>query len=188
MKVVAYDSSRVTCLFPLEEAVPLSGVNDRAIVEGVKNKYSFLKGPDLSIDEVAKNGYKFDSGQFVLDSQIFRIAEFAIFRDGLVIAATKTDGSEAFLDDVIAFLQKEFSFRDLETTPRRYFQSQIVVEFERSPEGLLKSLDRLTAAISKPLKEIYEMEIRMRFARLDFDFDKEGTPTQVAAAVQRFVL
>lgn len=188
MRVINYDSSRVTSLFPLEEIIPLSGVNDREIIEALTGRYKFLKSPDLTKDDVTKDGYKFASGQFSFESSIFRITEFSIFRDGLVILATKTDGSEAFLEDVIAYMQKEFSFRDFETKPRRYFLSQIVVEFDRSPERLLKSLEKLTAIISEPLEQIFGMKIPMKFGRLDFDFDKMTKPNPSPGVVHRFIL
>jgi hypothetical protein len=188
MIVINYESSRVTMLFPLEELLPLSGINDREIITAVTNKYKFLRSPDLAKDDISKDGYKFGSGQFQFHESIFRINEFSIFRDGLVVNAAVTDGSEVFLDDVISFMKEEFSFRDFKTKPRRYFQSQIVVEFERSPERLLKSLERLSAIISAPLEKIYETEIPMRFARLDFDFDKLSKQTPAPATVQRFII
>jgi hypothetical protein len=188
MRVINYDSSRVSSLFPLEEIIPLSGVNDREIIEALTGRYKFLKSPDLARDDVSKDGYKFASGQFSFKTSIFRITEFSIFRDGLVIIATKTDGSEAFLEDVIAYMQKEFSFRDFETKPRRYFQSQIIVEFDRSPENLLKSLGKLTSVVSAPLEQIYGMRIPMKFGRLDFDFDKMSKSNPSPAVVQRFIL
>jgi hypothetical protein len=188
VKVINYDASRVTCLFPLEEVIPLSGVNDREIVESVGSKYKFLKMPDLSKDTLAKEGYKFFSGQFAFGGSIFRINDFSIYQDGLVINAPSTDGSEAFIDDVISYMQKEFSFRDFETKPRRYFQSQLVVEFDRSPQHLIEHLDKLTEVISGPLEAIFGMKIPMKFARLDFDFDKMSKPNPAPAIVQRFVI
>jgi hypothetical protein len=188
MRIINYDSSRVTTLFPLEEIIPLSGANDREIIDAVTKRYGFLKSPDLAKDDVTKDGYKFGSGQFPHGVTVFKIGEFSIFRDGLVVTAATTDGSEAFLDDIIKFMRESFSFRDFETKPRRYFQSQLVVEFDRPPENLLKSLHEITAAISKPLAEIYGAEIPMQFYRIDFDLDKIGIVVPAAATVQKFII
>jgi hypothetical protein len=188
MRVINYDASRVTCLFPLEEVIPLSGIDDREMIASVSSRYKFLKSPDLAKENIAKDGFKFGSGQFSFQSSVFRVNEFSIFRDGLVVNAATTDGSEAFLDDVISYMKSAFSFRDFETPPRRYFQSQIIVEFDRSPENLIKSLNKIATAISFPLEQIYGMEIPMRFARLDFEFDKILKPTPASAVVQRFII
>lgn len=188
MKIVAYETARVTCLFPLEEVLPLIGTVDRVIVDGIKNKYKFLKVPDLATEDAAKNGYKFENGQFKFQGEICRITDFAIYRDGLVINAAKTDVAEAFLDEVIELAQKEFSFRDFVTRPRRYFQSQLVIELSKSPERLVRSLDQITRAISKPLAGIYDVDVPMRLARIDFDFDKTTKTVPAPATVQRFIL
>jgi hypothetical protein len=188
MRVINYDTSRVTALFPLEEVLPLSGINDRELIEAVTNRYRFLRSPDLAKDDITKDGYKFASGQFSFQSSIFRINEFSIFRDGLVILAATTDGSEAFIDDLIDFVRRVFSFREFETKPRRFFQSQIVAEFDRSPEKLLKSLSEIVAAISEPLSEIYGTEIPMEFARFDFAFDKSRVPNPALSAVHGFIM
>ncbi|HEY5063656.1 MAG TPA: hypothetical protein VIJ04_02335 [Xanthobacteraceae bacterium] len=188
MRIVSYDGSRVTCLFPLEEVIPLSGVNDREIIDAVAAKYTFLKSPDPAKDNISKEGYKFFSGQFSYGTTIFRVNDFSIYQDGLVVKAATTNGSEAFLDDVIAYMQSRFGFRDFETAPRRYFQSQLVVEFERSPERLVKHLDKMTEAISIPLEKIFGMKIPMKFARLDLDFDKTSKPNPSPSVVQRFII
>lgn len=189
MRIINYDTSRVTALFPLEEVIPLSGINDRELIDAVTSRYRFLRSPDLAKDDISKDGYKFSSGHFSFQNSTFRIQEFSIFRDGLVILASTTDGSEAFIDDVMEFVRRVFSFRDSETEPRLYFQSQIVVEFDRPPERLLKSLKEIATAIAEPLSEIYGTEIPMEFARLDFDFDKLTAPTATPiATVHRFII
>jgi hypothetical protein len=186
MRVVNYDASRVTSLFPFEEVAPLSGANDREIIDAVADRYKFLKTPDLAKDDIAKDGYKFASGQFMFESSAFRLSDFSIYRDGLVINAATTNGSEAFLNDVIKFMRESFSFRDFVTKPRLFFQSQLVVEFDRPPEKLLRSLDQIEEIISKPLRETYGEEIRMQFSRLDFDVDRSPGKVPVGRLVQRF--
>ena len=61
MKIIAYEASRLTILFPYEEVVPLAGVNDREIIEKVTARYKFLKSPSLVSEEITKNGYRFRS-------------------------------------------------------------------------------------------------------------------------------
>jgi hypothetical protein len=188
MRIIAFETCRVTALFPFEEVTPLGGVSDLDIVEKIKARYAFAKAPDLATAEVSKNGYKFETGKFSFESTPARIADFAVYRDGIVINASKTNVAEAFLDDVISFMQKEFSFREFMTPPRRYFQSQIVVEFDRTPEKLINSLNAIASAVSEPLVAIYGVKIPMKFARLDFDADKENLSFPAPATVHKFII
>jgi hypothetical protein len=188
MRIIAFEMSRVTVLFPYEEVIPLAGVNDRDIIEKIAARYQFLKIPNLLVDDTAKNGYKFENGSVTKNGGTARIADFSIFRDGIVINAPKTDNAEEFLDDISEYMKSEFSYRDPITPPRRYFQSQLVVEFDKSPGKLIVSLDKIAATISEPLKEIYGADIPMKFGRLDFDVDKSKLFLPAPAAVHRFII
>lgn len=181
MEIVAYELAKVVMLFPLEEVVPLGGVNDPDVLAKVQERYHFTKSPDLKTDDVAKNGYKFEVGHFQLKNADIRVADFALYRDGIVINATTTDAAEAFLDDIIPYMQKHFLFRDFITKPRRYFQSKIIVEFARSPAKLIQHFEKITTSISKRLEETYSLEFPMDFMRVDFDFDrtKNNAPTLI---------
>src|SRR5262249_30267200 len=106
--------------------------------------------------------------------------------DGIVVNAPTTDIAEAFLDDIVPYMQEQFQFRDFITIPRRYFQSQIVVEFDRSPAKLIQHFEKITSSISKRLIDTYALEIPMNFMRLDFDFDR--TKTNVPALVQKLFI
>src|SRR5579862_2628988 len=183
MKIIAYENSRLTALFPFEEVVPLAGANDREIIDTLTRRYSFLKSPNLVGEDVAKNGYKFEAGQFTFNEIVERITDFSIYRDGTVINAARTEVSEAFLDDVIEFMKKEFNYRDFITPPRRYFQSQVVVEFSKSPAKLIKSLSAIASMVSEPLKGIYGADIPMQLARIDLDVDKTSLNLHPSATV-----
>ena len=84
------------------------------------------------------------------------------------------------------YMQKEVLFRNFITQPRKYFQSQIVVEFERSPAKLVQPIEKLTNLISKQLLETYWLEIPVDFMRLDFDYDR--TKNYAPHLVQKIVI
>lgn len=176
MKVIAYELCKIVMLFQLEEVAPLGGVSDPDVITKVKERYQFNKSPDLKIEEVSKNGYKFEMGIFSFQNVRTRIIDFALYRDGIVVNAAKSDAAEAFLDDIVSYMKSEFSFRDFISQPRKYFQSQIIVEFDRSPAKLLGPLDKITSAISQRIKATYSVEPAMNFSRADFDFDRTKNP------------
>jgi hypothetical protein len=174
-------------LFPLEEIVPLGGVTD-GLLEKIKARYKFQRVPDLSRprEEAQKNGYKFESGEFDFEGKGVQIFEFGIFSDGIVAISHTTERGEAFIDDIIKWVRKDFAFREFETKPRRYFQSQAVVEFDKPLGKLLSTLADVIKVISEPLGTIYNTQSSMDFCRLDLEYDRLATG--ISVAVPRFIL
>lgn len=178
MKIISYESSRVTILFPLEEVLPLSGVNGPAIFTEIQNRYGFLKAPDpaISREEATKVGYKFGIGQISSHAKINAVAEFSIYTDGIVAEAKTSEIAEAFLEDIIRFLQSDLKFRPFSSKPKRFFYSQMVVEFEKPLAQLLHSFEKISDAISRHLTQQFELYVPMSFARLDFQAEKSLVP------------
>jgi hypothetical protein len=174
MRIIAYDNSRVTLLFPLEEVSPLGGASGPAIFDAITKNYSFVKSPDLSLPraELEKTGYKFEIGTFSKEGNDINIGEFAIFSDGIVVSALTTDDAEVFIDDLVAYIKVDHKFRDFNTTPVRRFVSQIVVEFEKPLSSLIEAYDTISNAVSAKLETIYEAKIPLGLARIEFQFDK----------------
>lgn len=186
MKVIAYETCKIVMLFQLEEVVPLGGVSDPDVIAKIAARYRFTKEPDLKLEELAKSGYKFELGNFMFHDANVRIVDFSLFHDGIVLNATRSDGAEAFLDDIISYMKSEFSFRDFITQPRKYFQSQMVVEFDKSPARLIRPLEGITAALSKLLADTYSVKVPTDFFRLDFDFDR--TKNLVPNSIQKVII
>ncbi len=174
MRVISYESSRVTLLFPLEEFAPPAGADGPAISEAVTKRYSFRRPPNLAVpkEEIEKNGVKFESGKFEFEGKEVAVQLLAVYSDGLNIDANTTDRADAFLDDLLVFLRTEFKFREFSSRPRKFFGSQIIAEFETPLSGLLGSYDKLLSAMKEGTANIYETEVpSFGFSRLDFQMD-----------------
>jgi hypothetical protein len=174
MRIIAYDNSRVSLLFPLEEVSPLGGASGPAILDAITNNYSFVKSPDLSLPraELEKTGYKFEIGKLSKDNNDINIGELAIFSDGIVVSALTTDDGEVFIDDLVAYIKAEHNFRDFDTKPARRFISQIVVEFDKPLSSLIESYNTLVNAISSKIDRAFETKLPLGLAKLEFQFDK----------------
>jgi|GEM_PF-1947357 len=170
MKIISQDSCRVTILFPLEEVIPLDGMNGPTAIAKIQQRYEFLKTPDpaMTREEATKAGYKFGTGQFPLKGKKSVIVEFAIYADGIVADARNSEIAETFLDDIIHFMQSEFEFRQFTTEPKRYFWNQIVVEFEKPIERLFPSFEKISGIISRYLNS----DMSMSLARFDLQAEK----------------
>jgi hypothetical protein len=189
MRVISYESARVTFLVPFEEVVPLEGGNGPEIVRGVVQRYSFGKAPDLSVgrDEINKNGLKFESGQFQFEGREVNIQALTVYNDGLNIDAKTTDHGQAFLDDLLSFLRSEFMFREFTSSPRIHFWSTIIIEFDNPVSRLIEGHEKITAALNRSLSQVYSGDIPpCVFSRLDFSSDptERGSPIPTP----RFVL
>jgi hypothetical protein len=174
MRIIAYDNSRVTMLFPLEEVSPLGGASGPAIFDAIGKRYSFAKRPNLSAprDELEKTGYKFELGSIITSEKEITIGELAIFGDGIVVGAVTTDDAEVLIDNLIEYIKSEHKFRDFNTLPIRRFVSQIVVEFERPLSSLMDAYNTIAAAISGKLEAVYETKIPLGLGKIEVQFDK----------------
>jgi hypothetical protein len=174
MRLVALEIGRASLLFPLEEISPLIPVDGRQIVEGIASRYNFrgFPPPNISRDESAKSGIKFENGLFTVDGKLITIADFTAYSDGIVVSSTTTEGASAFIDDLLPYLRETFGFREFISKVQRTFISQVVVEFDRPLSGLLATYDKIAALISAQTGPTYGLSAQMGFARLDFEFDK----------------
>jgi len=150
----------------------------------MKQRYAFLNTPDLSTarEELAKTGYKFQTGQFEHNGKKDNILDFAVYTDGLVANAATTETAEAFLDNVIRMMRVEFGFRDFSTKPQRYFLSNLIVEFDRPFAKVLSQFNKISKAISQRIEQTYQISVPMSLARLDFEIDK----TLIKPTIARF--
>jgi hypothetical protein len=130
MNIVSYDLAKTTLLFALEEVAPLGGINTANVITGIVTRYNFAKYPDTntSREELGKIGLKFEDGSFM--GGTINIAEFSIFRDGIVAGAKTTDEAESFIGDMLQWMRNTYKFREFINVPVRRFISQIVVEFD----------------------------------------------------------
>jgi hypothetical protein len=175
MRVIAYETARVTLLFPFEEVAPLGGADGVAIVQAVAQRYSFARPPDLSVsrEEINKTGLKFEDGKFQFEGELVNINNLGVYNDGLNIDASTTERAEAFLNDLVGFLRSDFQFRGFTSHPRKFFWSQVVVEFERPLARLISGFEKFAFIINKTVASIYGPDTPLpNFARLDFEWDR----------------
>jgi hypothetical protein len=189
VKVIAYELARATALFPLEETLPLNGADGREILAKIKDRYNFAKATDPAVttrEEIAKSGYKFETGVISRNNTNTSILDLAVYSDGIVANASKTDDAEFVIRDLIEFCHKELGFREPITAPGFFYLSQIVVEFERPLDRLISSFKSIAEAISKNLPSSLNLSNAPDFTRLDLSWDKKVLPPGMA--MPRFII
>jgi hypothetical protein len=188
MKIISYDSSRVTLLFPLEEIVPLAGINNQLLIEEIRSRYEFARSPDLGLPraELDKTGIKFENGIHKAKDEYAQIVDFSAYPDGIVINSKTTDGAESFLEDLICFLKTKHRFREFITEPKIRFISQIVVEFDSKLSKLMPKYQAISDLINTHISRIYGDITSSKIARLEIEF--EGSNKGIGSPIPRFSL
>jgi hypothetical protein len=189
LKIIVYENARVTKLFPLEEAVPLSGGDTREILSKIKNRYDFARATDPATttrEDIAKNGYRFESGRFAFHDEWVNATDLAVYSDGIVANASRTEHAEYLIDDLISFARMTFGFRELITEPSSYYLSQLVVEFDKPLAKLISNFESISAAITAEATSIYKIQQPAGFARIDFEIDKASLTKGIN--IPRFII
>jgi hypothetical protein len=188
MRVISFDSARVTLLFPFEEIIPDGGIAAETLLSAIKTRYNFsvLPDPNVPREELEKNGIKFENATFKTGRETVNVGRFTIHTDGVVIDAKTTMDGELFLDDLIDWIRIEHSFKYFISKPRRRFLSQIVVEFDQNLSRIMGAHEKITSAISVHLSRIYEEAVPIGLLGFGFDYDRVGKNSSLV--VPRFSL
>lgn len=188
MKIVKFESGRVTWLFPLEEFVPAAGASNPSVISQIAARYGFSIVPMITTQEsMAKNGLLFGMGQFEVNGTRFAITEFVVYNDGIVAVAEKTDWAEAFLEDVTSWVREQFGFRNVSSGVRRLYASTIVVDFETPLSRIVSGYEIISKLItSRTVTIMPEPTQPMQFSRIDFEIDRTTMTGQLA--LPKFVL
>jgi hypothetical protein len=188
MNIISYDHAKVTVLFPFEEVAPLGATSGISIVSKIVDRYNFRKGPDLnqSQAEIAKNGLKFENATAIIHGTNINIIECVVFSDGVVVTSPTTEQSELFWDDISSWMITENGFRDFTEVPIRRFVSQLVVEFNKPLERLIRPFEAMAKIISDRLSPIYGQDVPLGFSRLDLEYDKMSFKSSII--VPKFII
>jgi hypothetical protein len=187
LKIVSFDSARVTWLVPLEEIAPAAGAHSVSIIGLLAARYNFSIVPSITTrDDMEKKGLPFGMGHFEVDGQRFLVSDFIVYNDGLVAVSEKTEWAEKFLEDVIQWVTKEFGFRTPSSGIRKLYGSTIVVDFDNSLSQLFADYEKIANLISSHTVMVMPERKTMQFSRMDFEVDKNALEGQLA--IPKFIL
>jgi hypothetical protein len=188
LKVISFDSARVTWLFPLEEFAPAATNDSGVVLANIAARYNFARTPTITTREsMAKDGLLFGLGHFEFDGETVGISDFVIYNDGIVAIAKKTEWAEAFLEDIFNWVKESFGFRELSTGIRKMFSSTLVVDFESPPSRLIAGYETISKIISSRTVTIMSARKPMQFSRMDFEIDRNALDSG-QVALPKFIL
>lgn len=137
MKLIAKDAAIAGIQVVPDEVKPLVGYYIPVLVRAVAERYKFSKAP--TPDEVRTTGAKFFDGRYVDGTREINISQLGVFNDAMAATTTDTSDSEIVVRDLFTWLQQTFKFRPPVTTPNRFYQSDLIVEFDNNPEDSFRS-------------------------------------------------
>ena len=149
MKIIGHELGRIIVFFPMEEVRPEKGVILDDLIEGVKNRYKFIKAPDLnrSLTDLDNQGYVFEAGSFSWGSEQIAVREFVVYPDGISVSCLETDHAEAFFEDVMMWSKEKYGFREFVREPRKIYRSFLVLEFDNSINNIIKKFSDMSQLI-----------------------------------------
>ncbi len=131
MKLVSIRVARSIWLVPVNQLNP-RGRYLLPAVSGVVERYHFAKPPDLKSLTESPVKVAFEAGVFAGTNGVPVTVQLTLHDDGLVAETrSSTDDSDAFLEDLLSWLEKEYdlpSYTDLGI--RKIYASELYVQFQ----------------------------------------------------------
>lgn len=178
MKLIGQELGRIIVLFPIEEVRPASGIPLIPLVDGIRNRYNFVKPPDLNrpITDLDRDGYSFQVGTFLHEGQVITIREFTVYPDGVSVSCLDTTHADAFFDDIVNVAKEAFGFREFAREPRKIYRSQVIVEFEKSLNQLINGFTELSRLLQSAYEQHTGHNKAVDLNRVDFRMDSTKIP------------
>ncbi|HEY2934404.1 MAG TPA: hypothetical protein VGK99_21915 [Acidobacteriota bacterium] len=191
MNLIATQIGRTILMVPIDAIAPLGGVYLPSLFSSIQERYRFGTIPNVaaSQEQAQKEGFKFTIGKIRKDARDFPIQDFTAFQDGMVCTADNTEVSEFFIEDLLKFLRDEFDFRQVTVEPRKFFFSQITVQFKSSANRFVSKFDALSRAAEKVYQDTYGIKTAngAQLHSLTLDFDKTELPGMFSS-LARFLI
>lgn len=191
MKLIGHQLGRIIVLFPMEEVRPTKGVSMIDMLTGVRERYRFVKIPDVNNPTFDSNreGYTFKSGSFLYKEEKIAIDEFTIYNDGISVSCFHTKYADAFFEDIFLWAKEKFDLREFAREPRKIYRSQIIVEFDKSLNQLVKDFSVISHLVQLAYSQYTGRDNPINLNRIDFRIDvtKVSGVTPVSFVIERRV-
>lgn len=173
MKLIGHQLGRIIVLFPTEEVRPAKGIPLLDMLTGVRERYKFVKLPDVNNPtfDANREGYAFKSGSFLYKEEKIAIDEFTIYNDGISVSCFHTKFADAFFEDIFLWAKEKFDLREFAREPRKMYRSQIIVEFDKSLNQLVKDFSVISHLVQLAYSQYTGRDNPINLNRIDFRMD-----------------
>ena len=151
MKLLSVKLARSIWLVNIVDLNP-RGLSLFGLITPIVNKYKFQIYPTKPEELIGKDviEIKFNGGSFQKDTQHNIAVDLTIFNDGLVVdTRSSTKDSDAFLNDFLNYVSKEFSLTPyLEVLRSKIYVSEVWVQTDKLLNSLNSKLDSFAKRIT----------------------------------------
>ena len=154
MRLLAIEMSRITALFRMTR--PRGQPYLPHIVDQVARRYSFV-GTPRSVEELVASKVEFTLGLFEGNS----IEKLEVYNDGIIVTArSDTDCIDRFIDDCIAWLERDHGCSVVEThTVNKMYNSTLLVETDRDVFKPFEAYAEILRMIERALQKSSSLEV-----------------------------
>ncbi len=179
MKVLFVVQARSFWLFEVARLNP-RGLSFQAVFGALKERYQFAQFPKNALDLDEQRTLSFKAGTFVNRHKTPVLVGFSIYNDGWhADTLSSTDDSTQFLEEVAAWMEKDFGFVIPEV--KKAYLSQIDFESSVSLSRLNPSLNQVAQLIGNRYGSVDAQERRFGASGLSFWTEDFGKPLAPAS-------
>jgi hypothetical protein len=159
MRVVGPDGGRLIVLYSSEEVRPESGFDTAEFVRAAGDRYNFVARPDLVELKGDYSTLEFKTGSLSKGNKRISIISLSVLSNGIVIDAITTEDAEIFFEDMFDWASGAFGLRRPPSQLKKYYLSNVVVEFEAEFETAIHVFQKILAIFNSGLKEFAQVKI-----------------------------
>jgi hypothetical protein len=153
MKVITSVQGSVGLKYSPDEAAPDPGVLSRDAVTFIGSSYAFSVIPQVQPGLLLNPAFTFQAGELTTEGGKIPINQvtWASQAASIAVTAKDTPTAELLLDDLIKKLDNQLGFKIEKAARERYYQSNLVVEFEPALEKQISLFQRIQGLLEKEL-------------------------------------
>jgi hypothetical protein len=165
MKLLSVEQARAAWMFPLVDMNPL-GKYLLPVAVAIAGRYKFGAVPNV-IDAIKKKeGLIFGQGSFAHPRHGDISLDIAIYNDAIFAdTRTDTDASEAFLADLLLWMDKEYGLKYPENARKTYI-SRVYVHTPKKLSSLNPKLEKFAKSVTGKIKSFGQ--VSYEFAGISF--------------------
>jgi len=104
------------------------------------------------------------------------------------VTARDTDQGDAFMDDLISYLESEFGYRDIKAHSKRVYGSSIIIQFDDAIENHISGFLEIGRVLSDAISLRMGAQLDFAMERLTFSSDPQEAPARVAQFLSSFII
>lgn len=183
MKLIATELGRVTVIFSADEIRPISPTPVTEYLIGIAKRYGFPTVPEAP-DADDPKPVTFQRGFFAQGEKYINVSRLAIYNDAIQVDTSRTDESLGIQQDILKYLQDNYSFREPSSKPMVLFESSVIVDFDHSINNALAKYEKLQKAASIAMSTTYGRDLQMQFSGLALAVDHLDLPSAIGSLLR----